>query len=98
MSPKPGTISSGGREGGTERGSSRKWGALSGGAPASSSKRRSDGSWASGLRGEVLKTNPGINSGGTPMLEAIFLYKQDRQHGGKENLAVPEQPRAGTQP
>lgn len=29
------------------------------------SKRRSDGSWVSGLRGEVLKTNSGLNSGGT---------------------------------
>lgn len=86
-----------GREGGRE-GAAEKWGAGSGGAPASSSKRRSDGSWAPGLRGEVLKTNPGINSGGTPALEPTFLNKRDRRHGGKENTAVPEQPRAGGQP
>lgn len=79
-------------------GAAEKWGAGSGGAPASSSKRRSDGSWATALRGEVLKTYPGLNSGGTPALEATFLDKRDRRHGGKANTAVPDQPRAGGQP
>ena len=78
MSPDMGTISSGGNEGGRRKVGERVVSKTERvrcvlGVCVSSSKRRSYGSWLSGRRGELLKTNSLQNSGRDAALEAIFL-------------------------
>lgn len=50
----------------------------------SSSKRRSYGSWLSGQRGELLKTNSRLNSGCDAALEATFLSLDCHLSGGEK--------------
>lgn len=74
MSPYTGTVSSEGKKGGRrkvgEQAASNK--AEQSEVYVSSSKRRSYGSWLSGQRGEVLKTNSLLNRG-RDASEATFL-------------------------